>query len=311
MPGKILAIATNCNGGVKEVLCFDEVPERSALWHWRCPRESEFSGTLPPILDRATTHHWFDPCELLARTRAASSKRNTAAGKRAAAGKWPSNAGRAATSAGNAAEHRRSLPPAHPDRSVEVAPGPPPTEIRLAEIVATLSLASDLAVGQPYEHAQRAAIGAMLLGESLGLAEADLKDTYYITLLRFIGCVGDDDIGPRLLGEDFSTWGSHLPNGPTLDFLWAVVQNTGKDLAFPRRVAKVAGALSGMPAMLQGMRSHCEVGRALAERLGLGERVSRALTQVYERWDGGGVPNRLQGDAIDLPRVFAHVFSQE
>jgi hypothetical protein len=65
LPGKILAIATNCNGGVKEVICFDEVPTRSALWHWRCPRESEFSGTLPPILERATTHHWFDPCELL------------------------------------------------------------------------------------------------------------------------------------------------------------------------------------------------------------------------------------------------------
>jgi hypothetical protein len=30
LPGEILAIATNCNGGVKEVLCFDEIPQRSA-----------------------------------------------------------------------------------------------------------------------------------------------------------------------------------------------------------------------------------------------------------------------------------------
>jgi hypothetical protein len=65
LPGKILAIATNCNGGVKEVLCFDEIPSRSALWHWRCPRVIEFQGSLPPLLGRATTHHWFDPCELL------------------------------------------------------------------------------------------------------------------------------------------------------------------------------------------------------------------------------------------------------
>jgi hypothetical protein len=65
LPGKVLAIATNCNGGVKEVLCFAEIPSRSALWHWRCPRMSEFTGLLPPILGRATTHHWFDPCELL------------------------------------------------------------------------------------------------------------------------------------------------------------------------------------------------------------------------------------------------------
>ncbi len=65
LPGPILAIATNCNGGVKEVLCFDAIPTRSALWHWRCPRVSEFAGALPAILERATTHHWFDPGELL------------------------------------------------------------------------------------------------------------------------------------------------------------------------------------------------------------------------------------------------------
>ena len=65
LPGNIIAIATNCNGGVKEVLCFGEIPERSALWHWRCPRVREFAGVLPPILGRATTAHWFDPCELL------------------------------------------------------------------------------------------------------------------------------------------------------------------------------------------------------------------------------------------------------
>jgi hypothetical protein len=61
----ILVVATNCNGGVKEVVCFDGVPERGALWHDRCPDNPEFSGVLPPQLDRARTVHWFDPCELL------------------------------------------------------------------------------------------------------------------------------------------------------------------------------------------------------------------------------------------------------
>jgi hypothetical protein len=58
-------VATNCNGGVKEVLCFGEAPDRSALWHHRCPDNPEFAGELAPILERSTTHHWFDPCELL------------------------------------------------------------------------------------------------------------------------------------------------------------------------------------------------------------------------------------------------------
>jgi hypothetical protein len=62
----VVVIATNCNGGIKEVLVFSEVPERYALWRWRCPHVSDFAGELAPILQRAITPHWFDPCEILA-----------------------------------------------------------------------------------------------------------------------------------------------------------------------------------------------------------------------------------------------------
>lgn len=65
LPGNILVIATNCNGGVKEVLCFGERPDRYALWHHRCPDNPEFSGRLPKVLASSRTRHWFDPCELL------------------------------------------------------------------------------------------------------------------------------------------------------------------------------------------------------------------------------------------------------
>ena len=65
LPGPILVVATNCNGGVKEVLCFRELPDRYALWHQRCPDNPEFSGELPGLLASSRTVHWFDPCELL------------------------------------------------------------------------------------------------------------------------------------------------------------------------------------------------------------------------------------------------------
>jgi hypothetical protein len=58
-------VATNCNGGVKEVLAFRERPTAAALWHWRCPESPEFSGALPQLRARAVTAHYFDPCELL------------------------------------------------------------------------------------------------------------------------------------------------------------------------------------------------------------------------------------------------------
>ena len=66
LPGPVLVVATNCNGGVKEVLCLGAPPDERALWHHRCPDVREFEGTLPPILAQARTVHWFDPCALLA-----------------------------------------------------------------------------------------------------------------------------------------------------------------------------------------------------------------------------------------------------
>jgi hypothetical protein len=65
----VLVVATNCNGGIKEVVAFDAMPERWALWAERCPDNAEFlqraRTPLPRVLGQARTRHWFDPCELL------------------------------------------------------------------------------------------------------------------------------------------------------------------------------------------------------------------------------------------------------
>lgn len=65
LPGPVLVVATNCNGGVKEVLCFTDVPSRASLWAMRCPGNPEFPGTPAVPLARTATIHWFDPRELL------------------------------------------------------------------------------------------------------------------------------------------------------------------------------------------------------------------------------------------------------
>lgn len=63
--GEIVVVATNCNGGVKEVLSLTDVPERNALWHSRCPDNPEFQAGVLSIVGTARTEHWFDPCALL------------------------------------------------------------------------------------------------------------------------------------------------------------------------------------------------------------------------------------------------------
>ena len=63
--------------------------------------------------------------------------------------------------------------------------------IRLAEVMAALSLATDLGMGQPLEFALTGCVLATRMGESLGMPPSDLRDVYYFGLLRFIGCNSD------------------------------------------------------------------------------------------------------------------------
>ena len=51
--------------------------------------------------------------------------------------------------------------------------------VPLAELVAALSLATDLGVGQPMEHALRSCLLGVRLGENLGLDESELVHVYY------------------------------------------------------------------------------------------------------------------------------------
>jgi hypothetical protein len=49
--------------------------------------------------------------------------------------------------------------------------------MRLAELIAALSLATDLGMGQPMSHALRTGLIALALGRALGFSERDLADT--------------------------------------------------------------------------------------------------------------------------------------
>jgi hypothetical protein len=61
--------------------------------------------------------------------------------------------------------------------------------LRLAELVATLSLGTDLGLSQPMEHMIRACLVALRLGESFGLSDAERHTVYYSGLLAWVGRV--------------------------------------------------------------------------------------------------------------------------
>src|SRR6185436_10914915 len=110
-------------------------------------------------------------------------------------------------------------------------------------------------------------------------------------MLRTVGCTGDGDLGRLLLGDDVGVWITHLPNGSPMAMMAALVTQVGRDKKSGARAGAVARAFANLPRIMANTPTHCELGKKLAERLGLGERVSRGLSQMFERWDGKGQPN--------------------
>src|SRR5438094_385652 len=66
-----------------------------------------------------------------------------------------------------------------------------PSRIRLAELVALLSLGTDLGFGQPMEHVIRECLIALRLAERLGFGESERVVLYYSGLLAWVGCHTD------------------------------------------------------------------------------------------------------------------------
>jgi hypothetical protein len=75
-------------------------------------------------------------------------------------------------------------------------------QLRLAELIAAISLATDLGMGQPLEQALRTCLVALDLAERLGLSEEEKSDTYYVSLLRFLGCTADAREMAEMVGGD-------------------------------------------------------------------------------------------------------------
>ncbi|MEX2553618.1 MAG: hypothetical protein WD627_11540, partial [Actinomycetota bacterium] len=76
--------------------------------------------------------------------------------------------------------------------------------VRLAEVVAALSLGIDLGFGQPMEHVLRQCLIALRLAESVGLDEQTRVAVYYTALLVNIGCHTDAHEQAKWFGDDIA-----------------------------------------------------------------------------------------------------------
>ncbi len=176
--------------------------------------------------------------------------------------------------------------------------------LRLAELIAALSLATDLGMGQPLEQALRTCLLALSLGDRLGLRDQELSDVYYVALLRFLGCTADAHEWSSLVGgDDIAVRAAIAPvlGGSTAEFGARVLPVVGEGQPPLRRARLLVRMMrSGRTYAREGLRAHCEVGEDLAQRLGLPPGVRAALAAAFEQWNGAGLPNGMAGESIPL-----------
>ncbi len=170
----------------------------------------------------------------------------------------------------------------------------------LSEILASLSLAEDLANGNPQETALRTGIIAAAIARAAGWGPAAERDACLCALLRFLGCTSFASEEAAYFFDDqaFKRAFAAADARRTLDLVQRGVELGGKT---------GGGRLRGAGHVLVGgrrffselVRSQCETSGILARALGLSEGVCRSVEQSYERFDGGGQPLGLAGAQIE------------
>jgi HD-GYP domain-containing protein (c-di-GMP phosphodiesterase class II) len=182
-------------------------------------------------------------------------------------------------------------------------------QVRLAELVAALSLGIDLGFGQPMEHVLRQCLIAVRLAERVGLDDAARADVYYTALLVNVGCHTDAHEQAKWFGDDIA-----LRSGK-YDYELRSARGTAAALRLlgagrpPLHRFRIGleFAISGRRDLDGMIAHHAAMARSLAQELELPEGVLEALDAAYEQWDGRGWPGELRGDEIPIAARLAQI----
>ena len=186
----------------------------------------------------------------------------------------------------------------------------PVDEVRAAEIISALCLATDLGMGFPLEHGLNSTLVAMRVADLLDVDRDTAVQTYYGCLLFYVGCTADAEITAEMF-EDGALLTHFTPAmfGSQREILTGIV----KALAGPASPAplRAARAIGRLPKAARGHRQHidalCQVARMLSARLGMSAPVRDLFESMTERWDGKGMPSGIGVDALPLALRIVHV----
>jgi HD-GYP domain-containing protein (c-di-GMP phosphodiesterase class II) len=198
-------------------------------------------------------------------------------------------------------------------RAVTGGASPGGDRVPAAEVIAALSLATDMGLGIELEHGLRSTLIAMRLAERLGVDRRTAVQTYYACLLTHVGCTTNAHVAAEVFGDGSEVLSRNLLPvlfGSSREMTAALVRSVAptrppaaRAMAFGRALPK---ALRAGPE-ISAAAPRCEVAEMLVDRLGIGAGIGPLFAHLQERWDGKGDPGRAQRDEIPLAMRIAHV----
>lgn len=183
------------------------------------------------------------------------------------------------------------------------ARGPTPT-ISLAELLATLSLGTDLGMDRLTDHVMRQTLIALRLADHVGIPEGERGGLYYAGLLAWVGCHVDAYEQARWFGDDtiFKADARRVNGGGSVDEMRFVFRHLGAGRPALGRL-RVAMAVRGdgwYKAANEILVNHALATDQLGSGIGLDRDVVQIAVQTFERWDGKGAPDGLGGEDLRL-----------
>ncbi len=182
-------------------------------------------------------------------------------------------------------------------------------QLRTAEVIGTLCLATDLGMGLPFEHGLHTTVIAMRLADRLGVDRQTAVETYYESLLSHAGCTTDAHLAAEVFGGSLTEHLNPVMYGSVREVMTGLIGA----LADPRAagLARAMQIAQRLPRMVRLSRpsiaANCEVAGMLAEQTGAPADVVTGLAYLADRWDGRGPLRRAAADAIPLSMRIVHV----
>jgi DNA-binding CsgD family transcriptional regulator len=182
-------------------------------------------------------------------------------------------------------------------------------QVRAAEVIGALCLATDLGMGFPFEHGLQTTLIATRLAERLGGDPAMVSETYYASMLAHSGCTTDAHLTAEVFGGALTTNFNPVMYGSGRQVFMGLLRT----LPDPNRapLARATQAASRLPRMARTagpqFAAMCEVGQMLADGVGLPRSVGGLLAYLMARWDGNDPLGAAKGEGIPLPMRIVHV----